>query len=319
MRIFIRAALAAALGVPTIARAQSIQAADSLLSRGQLEKAESLYYAAVSARPRDPAARLALGRYLAARGARRVAATLLEESLQFGGAQRLVVPDLAALYQSIDDYRALLALASAQISAGERNRAVWLVQHPTRVLAPDTALTAVFHQTADAGYLGEMPARVNGVAIDAMIVPRGAGLLIADTNLIVQKLRRFPTPPGSAAFGPPSLAAVADSLGLGRLDVTNVPVTVAPVGGGYQMLIGIDLLGRFAPTFDPHISRVLLRPPGVVAAAADSANVFKTLLTRDDFKVRRNGTWTSGAEVARWLAGHQWTFDSRRGEIVVDP
>ena len=44
------------------ALAQQSQMADSLLQRGLFEQAESMYYAAVRASPRDPNARLQLGR-----------------------------------------------------------------------------------------------------------------------------------------------------------------------------------------------------------------------------------------------------------------
>src|SRR6185312_14292630 len=235
--------------------AQSIRLADSLLERGALDRAESLYYAAVRARPHDAVARWALGRYLAERGAPRVAATLMEEALRFGGDSHMIGPDLAALYERLDEYRELLALGGAPLSAGERNRASWLLEHPTRVIAPDTLLVAQYREApGPSGYLGTLTIRVNGRPLDAAIAPRASGLVIADTNAIVQRLHRFPTPAGSAARGNPSLAAVADSIGIGRLSLTNVPVSVAPIDGGYQAAIGVDLLDRFAPTFDARAS-----------------------------------------------------------------
>ena len=59
--------------------------ADTLLIAGRIFAAESLYYVAVRRGPRDPAARLALGRYLAQRGALKVGAVLMEEARYFGG------------------------------------------------------------------------------------------------------------------------------------------------------------------------------------------------------------------------------------------
>src|SRR5205814_1320064 len=101
-RILIGAALGAL--VVSAARAQSVRAADSLLERGRLDRAESLYYAATRVRPRDPVARAALGRYLAERGAQRVAVTLLEEALQFGGDAPAISAELAPLYLTLGDY-----------------------------------------------------------------------------------------------------------------------------------------------------------------------------------------------------------------------
>ena len=68
------------------ARAQRyVTRADSLLRQGRVFAAEELYYTAVRKAPRDPVARLALGRYLAARGALRPGAVLMEEARFFGG------------------------------------------------------------------------------------------------------------------------------------------------------------------------------------------------------------------------------------------
>jgi hypothetical protein len=307
-----------------IAPAQSIRVADSLLAHGALEQAESMYYAAVRARPRDPVARWALGRYLAERGAPRVAATLMEEALQFGGEPHIIGPDLAALYERLDEYRELLALASAPLAAGERSRATWLLDHPTRIIAPDTMLLAVYRELpASSGYLGELPIRVNGRTVDAAIAPRGSGLVIADSNALVARLHRFPTPEGSAARGRPSLAAAADSIGIGRVSLTNVPVTVAAIGDGHQATIGLDLLARFAPTFDPRTKRVVLRPAGTIASGSMAAGTtsFPTLLTRDELRVRQAGGWVpaSSPAVASLLAEHRWTLDGRRGALLIEP
>ena len=314
------AVFAAARAAP----AQSIRLADSLLERGALDRAESLYYAAVRARPHDAVARWALGRYLAERGAPRVAATLMEEALQFGGDSHMIGPDLAALYERLDEYRELLALGGAPLSAGERNRASWLLEHPTRVIAPDTLLVAQYREApAPSGYLGTLTIRVNGRPLDAAIAPRASGLVIADTNAIVQRLHRFPTPAGSAARGNPSLAAVADSIGIGRLSLTNVPVSVAPIDGGYQAAIGVDLLDRFAPTFDARASRVELRPAGSIApgSAPVGATSLPTLLTADELRVRQAGGWlaASSPQIVGLLAGRRWTLDARRGLLIVEP
>jgi len=317
-------ALMAMLLVGRRASAQSVRVADSLLNRGALEQAESLYYAAVRARPRDPVARWALGRYLAERGAPRVAATLMEEALQFGGESHMIGPDLAALYERLDEYRELLALGGAPLSVGERNRASWLLDHPTRVIAPDTLLVAPYRESpVSSGYLGTLTIRVDGRPFEAELAARGTGLVIADTNVIVQRLHRFPTPAGSAARGRPALAAVADSIGIGRLSLTNVPVSVAPIDGGAQATIGVDLLGRFAPTFDARAAHVELRPAGSIAQASApaGATILPTLLTRDELRVHQAGGWlaASSPQIVGFLAGRRWTLDARRGLLIVEP
>ena len=67
--------LTIALAAPAGAQ-RYVSRADSLLRQGRVFAAESLYYYAVKKTPRDPAARLALGRYLAARGALKIGASV---------------------------------------------------------------------------------------------------------------------------------------------------------------------------------------------------------------------------------------------------
>jgi hypothetical protein len=164
---------------------------------------------------------------------------------------------------------------------------------------------------------------VNGRTVDAAIAPRGSGLIIADTSAIVARLHRFPMPEGSAARGRPLLAAVADSIGIGRVSLTNVPVVVAAIEDGHQATIGIDLLARFAPTFDPVTMRVVLRPAGTIApgSAPIGTTSFPTLLTRDELRVRQAGGWVAASSpaIASVLAGHRWTFDARRGALLIEP
>ena len=109
--------LAAMLGAlalavsPRPAQAQRYVArADSLLRRGRVFAAETLYYYAVRQTPRDPGARLALGRYLAARGALRIGAVLMEEARFFGGDPKTVGTYLAPVDARLGDYKALSTL-----------------------------------------------------------------------------------------------------------------------------------------------------------------------------------------------------------------
>src|SRR3954465_10808178 len=97
MRYLAHAAIALA-AVPLASSSAQTARADSLLNAGALQRAESLYYSAVQARPRDPMARWSLGKYLVSRGAPRMGMTLLEEALQFGGDPSIVTPDLAPTY-----------------------------------------------------------------------------------------------------------------------------------------------------------------------------------------------------------------------------
>src|SRR4051812_41646131 len=130
----------AATLAPREARAQRYVAlADSLLRRGRVFAAETLYYYAVRRTPRDPAARLALGRYLAARGALRPGAVLMEEARYFGGDPKTVGTYLAPVYARLGDYKALSALPGSPLPYAQRARAEWLGDNPPAIDGPCSA------------------------------------------------------------------------------------------------------------------------------------------------------------------------------------
>ena len=83
--------------------------------------------------------------------------------------------------------------------------------------------------------------------------------------------------------------------------------------------IGLDVLAQFAPTFDPAAGRLFLRPGGEVAGAVGQR--FATLTTPTDIRIARAGGWASLTQpsIARMLRERRWTFDARRGELVVTP
>jgi hypothetical protein len=308
------ALLFAALAAPLAA--QSVPRADSLLQIGALARAESLYYAAARARPHDPIARWALGRYLVARGATRVGATLFEESLRFGGEPAIVGRDLVPVYLTIGEYRPLAALTAA--TPAERARAKWLVAHETRVVAPDSAIVAVFRPATDSTSIGSIPIRVNGRAMNAAVSSRVQGIVIADTALAARGLHTFAAAvPRSART---TVLATADSVGIGRLSMTNYPVTIAHVDGAQPAMIGLDMLGRLAPTFDPKANRVTLHTGRTVPSSA-AANHFLTLSAGSDVRVMQAGGWMSVTrpQLARFLRERRWTFDGKRGELIAEP
>lgn len=309
------AVVSLAFAASTAAHAQSLRTADSLLERGRLDRAESLYYAAVRARPRDPVAREALGKFLASRGAQRVAVTLFEEALQFGGAAATLSADLAPLYLDLGDYHALGGLRSSPLSNGEKARVAWLQAHPTRVVAPDSIITASFRGLTE-GYIGRIPIRINGRIVEALIDVSSRGITVSDSIAGLTKLQMFVEKPAPSTPGP--LAAAADSIGIGRLSITNAPVTVAPIK--VPALIGLDMLGRFAATFDAAAQRVTLRVSGNLNPVPSSATVLSTLDKPTDWLVLQANGWTSLREpaIAKLLHDHRWSLDAKRGQIVIE-
>lgn len=76
--------LSAVLAPGRASFAQGMSRPDSLLALGRWSEAEDAYYARSRARPRDPVARAALGRYLAMKGAVRPGRVLIQEAMRFG-------------------------------------------------------------------------------------------------------------------------------------------------------------------------------------------------------------------------------------------
>ncbi len=84
--------------------------ADSLLARGRLRAAEDALYAAVAAKPRQPSARGALGRYLASRGRFAIAQVLFEEAQRFGADKGAVARAIAQMAPYRSDANPLRAV-----------------------------------------------------------------------------------------------------------------------------------------------------------------------------------------------------------------
>jgi hypothetical protein len=289
------------------------------LNAGAWQRAESLYYSAVQARPRDPMARWALGKYLVSRGAPRVGMTLFEEALQFGGDPTVVNADLAPTYLMLGEYHKLSALKASPLSAPERERARWLVARSTKLIAPDSISTLTYRKSSDAASLGRVAIRVNGRSIDASISAHEHGIIIADTSAVAKRLHVFKQP-GARSTPAGGIPAVADSIGLGQISLADYPVTVQPLANKQQALIGLDVIARFAPTFDLSAERLTLHVSGTIPRTVTGADQLPTLRTRDDFRVLRAGGWASldQPQIAQMLARRRWTFDARRGQLTLD-
>ena len=297
--------------------AQSVATADSLFQRGILDRAESLYYGVARLRPHDPSARSGLARYLAGRGSARLAVTLFEEALRFGGDSTQISADLAPLYLGLWQYRSLLGLRPSVVSLAERERARWLGSHPTRLRAPDSLITVFYQPLADnTGRLGRMSMRINGRTVDAVISVTTNGIVLSDSVATATRLRRFA---GHYARGGASSLddiAAADSIGLGRLTLTNFPARVSQMST--PAIIGADVLGKLAPTFDPATGRMVLRVNGSVPSGLPGDR-FPTWSTTTDLKLLQTGGWISIAQpqIVQMLVGRVWTLDAKRGQIVL--
>jgi len=287
--------------------------ADRLLNAGRVFAAESLYYDAVQQDPRNPATRLALGRYLAERGALRVGAVLMEEARYFGGDAARIARDLAPVYEGLDDWASLAVLPASPLSAAERKRAEWLRDHPSSVDGPDTAVVA--YRVTDTDLLGQVELRVGMRRVLATIDGRARGLVLDTSFAHDRALRLFAASDGERIARAP--AAVALIVRLGAFTLHDLPVTLAAQRTPERATIGLDLLARLAPTFNPLAGRMLLRKSGRL----DAAHGFPipTLMTNDGVFVVKTQTVfpLRHPDVQQYLRRVEWTLDGRRGEIVV--
>lgn len=321
VRTLARAALAlpvllAATACPAPAQ-QAATRGDLLLRGGRVDAAESAYYAAAARRPRDPGARLALGRYLAARGALRVGAVLLEEARFFGGDSAVVARELAPVYARLNDYAALAALPRSPLSPPERERAAWLRDRPPAVVGDDSVRVAFTPATGGGTTIGTFRAVVGGtsvlVGVDGALSgwvldpAMGAG---SGTQLFAGK----PVVPGRTVG--------ATDVRVGRLSLVNVPVRFARApADAAPVRVGLDVLGALAPTFDAGARVLTLRADGRVRGQRRGAERVSAVLSSDGLYVPAGDALASlatprGRRVVP--PTRRWTFDRRNGEIIVD-
>jgi hypothetical protein len=306
---FARGALGLLLLLPlNAARAQwGVWAADSLLASGRLAAAESSYYAAARVRPRDPVTRAALGRYLAARGATKVGAVLIEEARFFGGDSTELAHVLAPLYQRLGDFASLASLRPMVLTPAERRRAIWLADRPPHASLRDTVVMLSYRAIGNGDGLGTVILRLGGSEIPAVIDPRVSGLVL--TPAMRDQLRTFGRERDQTI-------AVADAARLGGITFSNVPSVIAATDD--KVRIGFDVLAPYAPTFDPTKGIIMLRR---VDRRAPPVSGTRVPILYDDNGVRLllAGRWhpTSLAIPAMMLATRAWMFDGKRGEIVL--
>lgn len=305
------ALLAGCAGTAAAGAQSSLGDADAVLRSGNVFRAESMYYAAVARQPRDPAARSALGRYLAARGAQgwRVAAVLLEEARYFGGGADSVARWLAPVYDRLRDYKALAGLRGSPLSRAERLRVDWLARHPPQLsgpdsawiewLAPDSGLGAVLIVAGGDTIVAELDARISGLIVDRLLADR-------------EWLERFP--PRRAAASEP-VTYIATRFMLGPYELTGVKASLETLSGGARL--GLDVLEATAPEFDPIGRRILLHLSGRVPD--DSlARALPTVRLDGVLYVANGGLHPIGSEpVQALLRTGTWLLDSRRGEIRI--
>ncbi len=282
-----------------------------LIARGALVSAESVYYAAVRIRPRDPWARLNLGRHVLARGVGKVAAALLEEARFFGGDQALIMPDLLAAYERAGMWRAIAAFPGSAVGAGDKARAEFLMRHPSGAVGADSAVLRLEH--GDAATLGRMALVIGGDTVRASIDPTVRGVLLDAASARRRGVRVFKQDAGALRV------AVVDTVRAGRLTFTNVPARMVAPGDTTGARIGLDWLGDVQPTIDPERYTLTMRRSPVDPRAVRGARV-PIVYTEDGWGLVVGGfSPLTTVEGRTALGERKWTLITARGEIAVLP
>ena len=287
--------------------------ADTLLIAGRIFAAESLYYVAVRRGPRDPVARLALGRYLAQRGALKVGAVLMEEARYFGGDPVRIAVELAPVYGRLGEYNHLAALPASAVPYGERMRAEYLRDNRPGIAGPDSAM--VDYQVNDSQLLGRVMLLIGADTVVATIDARTEGLVLDTAWARRKDLLRF----GARKLATRDIDAVTPSVALGPYTFSNVPTRFAVMRGANKATIGVDLIGQLAPSFDPRRGKVMLRAGGRLPSTFPGLRIATLTNVRGVYVVKGETIFPLGhPDVQRYFRNSRWTLNPKRGEVLVD-
>ena len=283
--------------------------ADSLLAEGRLASAESAYYAATRAAPRDPTKRAALGRFLAARGGVRAGAVLIEEAQFFGGDSAALSRALVPLYLRLRDFRALYDLKPNVISVAERRRATWLVNRPSDARLRDTVVLLSYRPIGDGRGLGTVMLQLGRSEIAAVIDPHVSGIVLP--SAFRGEIRTFGTEG-------PSTLGVADSMRIGTVTFTNVPARIGNADEAAR--VGFDVIGPYFPGFDPAKGMLTLRRVGRRSPPPAGSRI-PALFDENGIRLLIGGRWqpSDAGMPAMLLATRRWIWDWKLGDVVLQP
>jgi hypothetical protein len=313
--LILASAFGASLGAQTIVaqNQRMVARADTLLIAGRIFEAESLYYIAVRRGPRDPVARLALGRYLAQRGALKVGAVLMEEARYFGGDPARIALELAPVYERLGEYNHLAALPASAVPYGERMRAEFLRDNRPGISGPDSA--TVDYVVNDSQLLGRVMLLIGADTVMATIDARAEGLVLDTAWARRKEVHHF----GTRAVAVRDLDAVTPSVALGPYTFSNVPTRFAPLHGASKATIGLDLIGQLAPSFDPRGGKIVLRAGGRLPVTFPGLRIATLTNDRGVYVVKGETIFPLGhPDVQRYFRNSRWTLNPKRGEVLVD-
>jgi hypothetical protein len=258
-------------------------------------------------------ARLALGRYLAQRGALKVGAVLMEEARYFGGDPARIAVELAPVYERLGEYNHLAALPASAVPYAERMRAEYLRDNRPGIAGPDSAM--VDYQVNDSQLLGRVMLLIGADTVMATIEARTEGLVLDTAWARRKELLRF----GARTLAPRDIDAVTPSVALGPYTFSNVPTRFAVMRGATKATIGVDLIGQLAPSFDPRRGKVMLRAGGRLPSTFPGLRIATLTNIRGVYVVKGETIFPLGhPDVQRYFRNSRWTLNPKRGEVLVD-
>ncbi|MEK6611771.1 MAG: hypothetical protein AABZ29_03185 [Gemmatimonadota bacterium] len=298
-------------------RAQGVRAvlpapADAAVFTGDLDATERALYAASRRAPREPAARGALGAWLASRGQLRAGAVLLEEARLFGGDPTAIAARLAHVYTWLRDWASLAALPASPLSPGEKMRARVLAERGSEIIGADTVV--VPFAPLELGALGRVPLLVGTDTLWAEVDPQAEGLTLPGLRLGAGQVEVF----GDDGRG---LVVIVREISFGALTLRNLPARVDGSLGVGRARMGFDVFAMLAPTVDSRAGTVTLRRSGRVEARARATGLPVVLGFPGVRLAVRQGellapiTSPAGRSALR---ARPWTVDLQRGMIWVD-
>lgn len=295
--------IAAFAAAPLAAQNRMVAQADAAFASGNVALADSLYYIAVRLRPRDPEARAALGRYLAAQGRAKVAVVLLEEARMFGGEPSSIARDLVPLYTWLGEWRALLTLPGTPLTGAERRRAGWLSERPFGASSEGGAASIIGIPKGDT--LARVAVRMNGRAAVASIVGTDVGFVIG-SRIAGGAVRRFEGDSTTVAL---------DSVTVGQVKFVNVPATIGTAAS--TMTVGVTSLARLVLQIDYARNRIAM-------TRTDVGNVearYQMVRAGGQLRVLNGGRWVSLGDFAAAVARASKTIviDVGAGEVRIRP
>jgi hypothetical protein len=285
------------------ARNRIVAQADSAFEAGNLKLADSLYYIAVRIRPRDPEARMALGRYLGAQGRAKVAVVLLEEARMFGGSPLETGRYLAPLYEDLGEWRALLTLPGSPLSVAERRRAAWLMENPFGFVGDNTSASTVGVPAGDT--IARVAVRMGGKPVIAALLGTDDGFTVG-TRIAENVARRFEGDPTIVTF---------DSASVAQLRLRNVPATIGPDAA--TVTLGATGLGRVIFVIDYATRRIM-----ITKLDGERAELRHPMVRwNGELRVLERDHWVSLPAFAARMAASKKTLvvDVAAGEVRVRP